>query len=92
MKTLADIALDHFCLLMFEGPIHPDDASALSESIPMYLQEMTTEERRAFCAAAQRALDQLAAGPDEHGYSPRKLVGSDQLEFLKSAANGDIFG
>ena len=92
MKTLADIAIDHFCLLMFDGPLDPDDASALSQSIPVYLDSMSLEERIAFSAAAQRALDHLIAEPDEHGYSARSTATPDLVAFLRSAAAGDIFG
>jgi hypothetical protein len=91
LQTLADIALDHFCLLMFEGPLDPDDANALSQAIPGYLESMTEEERAAFSAAAQRAIDLLLAEPDEHGYTPRKFVSDEQRAFLESAAAGDIF-
>lgn len=91
MNTLADIAIDHFCLLMFEGPLDPDDASSLCQVIPAYLEEMTTEERAAFSAAARRALTFLTAPPDKYGYSPAARVGSDQLEFLRIAASGEIF-
>ena len=76
---------------MCEGPLDPDDASALCQVIPAYLQEMTTEERAAFSAAAQRALTFLTAPPDKHGYCPGGRGGSDQLEFLQRAANGEIF-
>ena len=92
MKTLADIAIDYFSLLMFEGPLDAEDASALSQAIPVYLEAMSPDERVAFSAAAQRALDRLTAPPDEHGYSPRTTVKQDELAFLKSAAAGDIFG
>jgi len=92
MKTLADIAIDYFCLLMFEGPLDPEDAGALSQAIPVYLEGMSPDERVAFSAAAQRALHRLTALPNEHGYSPRTTVKPDELAFLKSAAAGDIFG
>ncbi|MGJ7498232.1 hypothetical protein ACSFA8_24645 [Variovorax sp. RT4R15] len=91
MKTLADIALDHFCLLMFDGPLDPDDADALSQSIPVYLQSMSPDERVAFGAAAQRALDHLTAEPDQHGYSARMTTSAELLDFLRSAAAGDIY-
>ena len=91
MQTLADIALDHFCLLMFDGPLDPEDASALSQAIPGYLESMTKDERTAFSAAAQRAIDRLLAEPNEHGYTPRKLVSDELKAFLESAAAGEIF-
>ena len=91
MKTLADIALDHFCLLMFDGPLDPDDASTLAQAIPGYLEAMTESERTAFSAAAQRAIDLLLAEPDEDGYTPQKLVSDEQRAFLSSAAAGEIF-
>lgn len=71
MQTLADIALDHFCLLMFDGLLDPDDAIALSEAIPAYLEAMTPDERAAFSAAAQRATGLLLAEPDKHGVRDR---------------------
>jgi len=77
---------------MFEGPLDPDDASSLSQAIPGYLESMSHEERAAFSAAAQRALDRLLADPDEDGHSPRKLVSEELRAFLESAAAGDIFG
>jgi len=92
MKTLADIAIDHFCLLMFDGPLHLDDAEALSQSIPVYLESMSRDERVAFAAAAQRALDRLTAQSDQHGYSARTTASPDELALLSSAAAGDIFG
>lgn len=92
MKTLADIAIDHFCLLMFEGPLNPEDAEALSQSIPVYLESMSPDERVAFAAAAQRAHDRLTAEPDQHGYSARTTASPDESAFLRSAAAGDIFG
>jgi hypothetical protein len=92
LKTLADIALEHFCLLMFDGPLDPDDASALSQAIPAYLEAMTEAERSAFSAAAQRAIDRLLAEPDEDGYTPRRLVSDELRSFLESAAAGDVFG
>jgi hypothetical protein len=52
---------------------------------------MTEEERAAFSAAAQRAIDLLLAEPDEQGYTARKLVSDEQRAFLESAAAGDIF-
>lgn len=92
MQTLAEIALVHFCLLMFDGPLDPDDANALSQAIPGYLASMSSEERNAFAGAAQRALDRLLAEPDEHGYTPRRLVSEELRAFLEAAAAGDIYG
>jgi hypothetical protein len=92
LRTLADIALDHICLLMFKGPLDLDDASALSQAIPGYLKAMTEDERTAFSAAARRAINRLLAEPDEYGYSPRKLLSDELKSFLESAAAGDIFG
>jgi hypothetical protein len=92
METLAEIALDHFCLLMFDGLLDREDASALSQAIPVYLASMSSAEREAFAAAAQRALDRLLAGPDEDGYTPRKLVSKEMRSFLEAAAAGDIYG
>ena len=91
MQTLADIALEHFCLLMFDGLLDPEDASALSQAIPGYLASMSEEERSALAAAAQRALSRLLAEPDEHGYTPRKLVSGELRAFLEAAAACNIY-
>jgi hypothetical protein len=92
MRTLADIAIEYFCFLIHNRVIaDPENTSTLAQAIPIYLDTMSTDERSAFSAAARRALDVATAEPDEHGYTPRKLVHPDHIAFLEAAASGRIF-
>ena len=49
-------------------------------------------DREAIKAAASAKLADLLREPDEHGYTPRKLVTAEQKQFLEAIAAGQWGG
>ncbi len=93
MKTLAQMTFDHVWLLMFAGEdtIDLDYAVSQLELLPDYFAEMTADERAALSEVAAETKRRLQAEPDEHGYTPRKLVTPEQIAFLDLLISGDAF-
>ena len=93
MKTLAQITLDYIWLLMFAGEdiIDLDYSVKQVELLPDYFAGMTPDEKAALSEVAVEAKGRLLAEPDEHGYSPRRLVTPEQIEFLDLLISGDAF-
>ena len=93
MKTLAEISIEYFWLLMFGGPdtIDPDYADTLQGSILPYLHAMSPEERVAISRAAEELQQHLLAAPDQHGYTPRSRVTETEKGFLKDLVSGRAF-
>jgi hypothetical protein len=93
VNTLAELTFDFLWLLMFSGEdvIDPRCSEQWLECLPDYFAKMTAAERMALTKAAENARDRLLAEPDEHGYTPRKLVTEQQRQFLKAMTSGDFF-
>lgn len=93
MKVLAEMAFDYLWLLMFEGEevIDLDYAVKIQESLPEYFASMTDEEKRALSEVAKEAQSRLLAEPDEHGYTPRKLITDEQKAFMAALSSGELF-
>ena len=60
------------------------------ENLSEYFSAMTPGEKEALSTVAREAQARLLAEPDEHGYTPRKLVTEEQRAFLEALASGDI--
>ena len=52
---------------------------------------MSDEEKAALSQVAEETAAMLLAEPDEHGYTPRKLVTEDQKAFLVALSSGELF-
>lgn len=93
MKTLAEISLEFIWHLLFDGEeiVELDYSVAWQESLPDYFSAMNADEKVALSEAAQSKWNRLLAPPDEHGYTPRKLVTDEQKRFLESVISGDLF-
>lgn len=93
MKTLAEISLEYVWLMLFGSDeiIDPDYAVKMQESLPEYFASMSQEEKAAFAKAGAEARARLLADPDEHGYTPRKLVTDEERVFLDALSSGKIF-
>ncbi|MES2949284.1 MAG: hypothetical protein V4858_12165 [Pseudomonadota bacterium] len=95
MDNLADTVLGLYWFLNFcsDDELDPDVAvkeiENLSHSIANAFSDM---ERMALQEAAKRSLSNWLRGPDEHGYTPRRLLTSDQREFLEEIAAGHFAG
>ncbi|MEJ2229113.1 MAG: hypothetical protein P8Y67_12965 [Alphaproteobacteria bacterium] len=93
MKTLAQLTFDYLWLLMFAGEESFDQDYCVKqlEILPNYFAAMTSEEKQALANVAAEAKGRLLAEPDEYGYTPRKLVTSEQIVFLDALISGEIF-
>jgi hypothetical protein len=93
MKTLAELTFDYLWLLMFEGEevIDLDYSVKIQESLPDYFASMTDEEKEALSSVAKEAQARLLAEPDEHGYTPRKLITEEQKAFVEALSSGVLF-
>jgi len=94
MNTLADMAFEYIWLMMFgnETQIDPDYSVSVQESLSLYLDELSPEERTALSEAARRTRDVLLAEPDEYGYAPRSLVTEEQKVMLEAFIAQDVYG
>ena len=93
MKILAEISFEYIWLLLFDGEdiIDLDYSVKMQESLPDYFAAMSVEEKVALSQVAAKTKSKLLADPDEHGYSPRKLVTDEQITFLDALSSGEIF-
>jgi hypothetical protein len=53
--------------------------------------KLTAVEKEALSAVAANARARLLPEPDQYGYTPRKLVTSQQKQFLDLVASGKFF-
>ena len=95
MKNLADIVLQYYWFLNFcsDDELDPDTAVREIEGLAdTIMNSFTFEEREELQEAAKRSLATWLREPDEHGYTPRKLLTEDQRSFLESIAEGQFTG
>jgi hypothetical protein len=95
MKTLADIVLDYYWFLNFcdDEQLDPDTAANLIENVSYQLEnELSESEKDGLKKAAAERLKWWFREPDEHGYTPRKLLTTEQKSFLESIATGHFSG
>ncbi|HVT81799.1 MAG TPA: hypothetical protein VHM90_14230 [Phycisphaerae bacterium] len=92
-RKLAEITVLYieFMNLVGDEILDPDTACSYVEGIAGILAEATEEEREAVKAAARERLAWLLQGPDEYGYSPRKLVTPEQRKVLEGIASWEAF-
>ena len=93
MKTHAELSFEYIWLLLFadEDVIDLDYSVKMQESLSEYFRDMTREEKEALSEVARATRARLLAEPDEHGYTPRKLVTDEQKEFLDSLSSGEFY-
>lgn len=95
MRTLAEIVLDYLWFLNFcdDEQLDPDTAVRLCEEISYLLENKLSEsERDALKTAAAERIKSWLREPDEHGYTPRKLLTAEKKKFLESIAAGHFSG
>ena len=95
MNNLADTVLDYFWFLNFseEGEADLDLTVKLMEDLVYEIENQYTEdEKNALRFAAERRLASWLREPDEHGYTPRKLLKPEQKQFLDAIARGQFHG
>ncbi|MDH3348021.1 MAG: hypothetical protein OEM02_07970 [Desulfobulbaceae bacterium] len=95
MKNLADVALQYYWFLNFcsDDELDPDTAVREIESLAdTIMNSFTAAEREEPQEAAKQSLATWLREPDEHGYTPRKLLTEDQRSFLESIAEGQFTG
>ena len=95
MNNLADATLDYLWFLTFLDEQHADPDVLLKESeglIDRIENTFTSEEQEALKDAARRRLASWLHEPDEHGYTPRKLLTHSQRVFLEDMAAGEWWG
>jgi hypothetical protein len=95
MKTLADIVLDYFWFLNFcsDEELNPDTAVQFIEDVSYEMEkELSESDKTALKEAAANRLKWWLREPDEHGYTPRKLLTPDEKKFLESMAAGHFSG
>lgn len=95
MQNLADVALNYLWFLEFsdDEELDPDRAVKLEEELSYQIQDVfTDEERQALSKAAARRLKWWLQEPDEHGYTPRKLLTANQKAFLEAISEGRFDG
>lgn len=93
MTTLAELAFEYLWLVLFAGEdvIDLDYSVKCQESLSNYFAALTPNERAALSEVAASVQARLLAEPDEHGYTPRKLVTEEQRQFLAALASGELF-
>lgn len=95
MDNLADVVLDHLWFLEFS---EEDEANAdltlkmLEHLLSEIDAKFTAEETAALRSAATRRLAWYQQEPDEHGFTPRKLLTVKMKEFLERIAAGNFWG
>jgi len=95
MKTLADMVLDYFWFINFSSDeeLDRDKAVQLLEDLSYEIEhELSEPEKIELKTAAANRLKWWLREPDEHGYTPRKLLTPEQKEFLESIAAGHFSG
>ena len=95
MQNLASVVLDYIWLLEFseEDEVDPDSAVKLLEDMTYQIENVfSQDEKQALCHAAERRLQWWLQEPDEHGYTPRKLLTLDQKALLEAIAAGRFDG
>jgi hypothetical protein len=95
MNHLADAVLDYLWFLTFteDDAADPDVLLKQMEGLIAEIEsEFSDEEKLALRAAATCRLGSWLSEPDEHGYSPRKLLTTDQRRFLRDMAAGNWSG
>ena len=95
MQNLADAVLDYLCFLNFceEEECDPDSTLKLLEDLVYQIEnKFTEEEKQSLKDAAQRRLAHWLREPDEHGYTPRKLLTPEQKSFLEDVTAGRFSG
>ena len=93
MKTLAELAFEYIWLLLFgdEDVIDLRYSTKMQQSLSDYFSSMNDEEKKALSKVAEETRSRLLAEPDEHGYTPRKLVSDEEKAFLDALASGELF-
>ncbi len=96
MQNLADCVLSYLWTLNFSGDdigFDEDWAVKEIESLVYKIENSFSDaERQAVQDSAKRSLSRWLAEPDEHGYTPRRLLKSEQRVFLESLASGHFCG
>jgi len=95
MNNLADAVLDFFWFLNFSTEEEADLQLTAEMSAGLANQIETTfsqAEKDALKDAASRRLTSWLREPDQHGYTPRKLLTPDQRSFLEEIAAGHFSG
>ena len=95
MNNLADTTLDYLWFLTFTDEEYANADVLLKESEDVIYRienAFTDEERQALKDAARRRLASWLREPDEHGYTPRKLLTHAQRVFLEDMAAGEWWG
>ena len=95
MNNLADVVLEYYWFLNFcsDDELDPDTAVKAMEGLSHAIEtSFTATEKAALQNAAQRSLALWLREPDEHGYTPRKLLTPDQREFLEAIGAGNFSG
>ena len=87
------MTFEYIWLMIFgdDNQIDPDYSVELQESLSLYFNEMTEEEKNALSQAAQRVKDYLLADPDENGFTPRETVTDEQKVMLNAFISGEAF-
>ena len=89
---LAQVCLDYL-LLLVDGDDSVIDSRYCEKTLGPLLddmQEATESEKQALAAAARERLAWLLREPDEHGYTPRKLVSQETRDFLTALGEGTV--
>lgn len=95
MNNLADAVLDYFWFLNFSSEDEADldlTVQKLEELAYQIETSFSDIEKEALKEAAKRRLAWWLSEPDEHGYTPRKLLSEDQKSFLEDIAAGRFNG
>jgi len=95
MNNLADAVLEYYWFLSFSSDeeLDPDTAVKCMESLVHTIEtRFSAEEQNALQEAAKRSLASWLREPDEHGHTPRSLLGPDRRAFLQAIAAGHFAG
>jgi len=95
MSQLAATVLDLFFELSFASEDYVEFDWGLrrcSDILSDIKNNYSDEEKSAIQLAAANKLKYLLREPDEHGYTPRKLVTAEQKAFLEAVAAGRFDG
>ena len=93
-KKLAEIvvrSIEYF-ELVDDDQLDPHTALRHLEDIATDLAQATSEEQEAVRQAARERLAWFLHGPDEYGYTPRKMLSAERRRLLEDIASGDAFG